>query len=195
MNPQEIADAAGLQQIATQVVHAPYHSQCITCAAPEPRDIVWPNLTHSPMNIRVREALVMAFMVILFFFWLIPVTTLASLLSYAEVKKAAPWLGQLIDLNPKIRALVQTSLPSLAVIALNGLLPFLLEGADHHAIPHNSPMLICHCCSQVYLTFKVFAHGAGLRTHYSRSTSNSNCIFAVCSHLRLDPIGTSSSCL
>lgn len=70
----------------------------------------------------------MAFMLILFFFWLIPVTTLASLLSYAEVKKAAPWLGRLIDLNPKIRALVQTSLPSLAVIALNGLLPFLLEG-------------------------------------------------------------------
>jgi hypothetical protein len=53
------------------------------------------------------------------------------LLSYAEVKKAAPWLGKLIDLNPRIQALVQTSLPSLAVIALNGLLPFLLEGLSY----------------------------------------------------------------
>ncbi|KAG8924084.1 hypothetical protein FRC02_010664 [Tulasnella sp. 418] len=114
-------------QIASQVVHAPYHSQCITCPAPEPRDIVWSNMTHIPSAVRTRELVVLGFMILLLLFWLIPISTLATLLSYEEIKKAAPWLGKFIDSNDTIRALVQNSLPSLAVIGLNGLLPFLLE--------------------------------------------------------------------
>jgi hypothetical protein len=63
------------------------------------------------------------------FFWLFPITFLASLLSYKEIKKAMPWLGELIDKNDKIRAIVQNSLPSVAMISLNALAPFILEGA------------------------------------------------------------------
>ena len=85
-------------------------------------------MTHTRWNLRIRRAFVIAFLVLLFLFWLVPVSTLASLLSYEEIKKAAPWLGRFIDLSPKLRTLVQTSLPSFAVVALNGLLPFLLEG-------------------------------------------------------------------
>lgn len=39
-----------------------------------------------------------------------------------------PWLGEMIDANDRIRAIVQNSLPSMAVILLNALLPFVLEG-------------------------------------------------------------------
>ena len=91
-------------------------------------DIVWFNMTHSPRVMRIRELTVMAFMVLLLLFWIVPISALATLLSYEEIKKAMPWLGRIIDSNDTIRALVQTSLPSLAVISLNGLLPFLLEG-------------------------------------------------------------------
>ncbi|KDQ10670.1 hypothetical protein BOTBODRAFT_35986 [Botryobasidium botryosum FD-172 SS1] len=118
-------------EIATQIVHSPYNAQCVTAHAPEPRDIVWSNMGHSPSMLRVRELLVGAFMVLLFFFWLIPISGLATLLSYKEIKKAAPWLGRLIDHSPKIQALVQTSLPSVAVIGLNGLLPFMLEALSY----------------------------------------------------------------
>ena len=38
------------------------------------------------------------------------------------------WLGRIIDSNDKIRAIVQNSLPSVAMITLNALLPFILEG-------------------------------------------------------------------
>ncbi len=76
--------------------------------------------------------MVYAFLTLLFLFWVIPVTTLSTLLNYEEIKKVAPWLGEILDLSPSMRSLVQTTLPSAAVIALNGLLPFFLEGMIQH---------------------------------------------------------------
>ena len=76
----------------------------------------------------MRDIFVMGCMCLLLFFWVFPITALASLLSYKEIKKDMPWLGQLIDSNDKIRAIVQNSLPSVAMITLNALLPFILEG-------------------------------------------------------------------
>lgn len=75
-----------------------------------------------------KELIVMGMMGILLFFWIFPITALASLLSYKEIKKTMPWLGRIIDSNERIRAIVQNSLPSVAVITLNALLPFVLEG-------------------------------------------------------------------
>jgi hypothetical protein len=85
-------------------------------------------MTFSPRSRQLRELTVLAFMVLLFFFWAVPVTTLAGFLSYKEIKKTLPWLAKLIDKNDTIRAVVQNSLPSVAMISLNAALPFLLEG-------------------------------------------------------------------
>ena len=68
-------------------------------------------------------AIVLGSIALLFFFWVIPFTGLASLLSYKEIKKTMPWLGRLIDSNEKIRAIVQNSLPSMVMIILNAFLP------------------------------------------------------------------------
>jgi calcium permeable stress-gated cation channel len=114
-------------EIAAQVVHAPYHSQAITHLAPEPRDIVWANMAHSRTSLRFRELLVLGVMGLLFFFWVFPITALASLLSYKEIKKVAPWLGRLIDSSDQLKAIVQNSLPSVAMSSLNALVPFVLE--------------------------------------------------------------------
>lgn len=78
-----------------------------------------------------REFIVLAAMCLLFFFWVFPVSALASLLSYQEIKKVMPWLWELIDSNEQIRAIVQNSLPSISLITLNALLPFLLEGLTY----------------------------------------------------------------
>lgn len=114
-------------QIAAQVVHAPYHSEAITYLAPEPRDIIWANMSHSRASLRARELLVLGVMSLLLFFWVFPITALASLLSYKEIKKVAPWLGRLIDSSDQVKAIVQNSLPSVAMSSLNALLPFMLE--------------------------------------------------------------------
>lgn len=116
-------------QIATQAVHAPRSSESITCLAPEPRDIIWANMALSNTTLQVREFVVLGLMCLLLFFWVFPVTALAGLLSYKEIKKVAPWLGRLIDSSPQIKAIVQNSLPSIALISLMALLPFILECA------------------------------------------------------------------
>jgi hypothetical protein len=67
-------------------------------------------------------------MALLLFFWIFPITALAGLLSYKEIKKTMPWLGELVDKNDKIRAIVQNSLPSVAMSSLNALAPFIIEG-------------------------------------------------------------------
>ena len=85
-------------------------------------------MTHSTNAIRARELIVLISLVLLFFFWIIPITGLAGLLSYKEIKKTWPWLGRVIDKNPQIQAIVQNSLPSVAMMSLNALVPFLLEG-------------------------------------------------------------------
>lgn len=85
-------------------------------------------MTHSLASIRAREVIVLGIICLLFFFWVFPTAALASLLSYEEIKKAMPWLGRLIDSNEQIRAIVQNLLPSVAIITLNALLPFILEG-------------------------------------------------------------------
>ncbi|KAJ7621119.1 hypothetical protein FB45DRAFT_838884 [Roridomyces roridus] len=118
-------------QIAIQAVHAPAPLQCTTYPAPEPRDIVWSNMTPSQLNIQTRDLFVMGMIALLFFTWLLPITALASLLSYSEIKKTMPWLGRLIDSNDKVRAIVQNSLPSVAMITLNAMLPFILEGLTY----------------------------------------------------------------
>ena len=82
----------------------------------------------SPKTVLTRECIVLAAMGVLLFFWMIPVTALAGLLSYKEIKKTWPALARLIDSNEQIRAIVQNSLPSVAMISLNACLPFLLEG-------------------------------------------------------------------
>lgn len=109
-------------------MHTSTPFQLDTRLAPEPRDIVWANVGHSTGALRFREAIALGSLTLLFFFWVIPITGLASLLSYKEITKAMPWLGHLVDSNEKIRAIVQNSLPSVALITLNALLPFVIEG-------------------------------------------------------------------
>ncbi|KZT54255.1 DUF221-domain-containing protein [Calocera cornea HHB12733] len=118
-------------QVASQVVHAPHNGQSITVTAPEPRDVIWANMSYSQAARNVRELIVFGAMIVLLFFWVIPVTTLATLLSYKEIQKSAPWLGRLIDQSPRFRAIVQNSLPSVAVISFNALLPMILEGLSY----------------------------------------------------------------
>ncbi|PFH48588.1 hypothetical protein AMATHDRAFT_65071 [Amanita thiersii Skay4041] len=118
-------------QIAVQAAHGQTPGQLNSFLAPEPRDIVWSNMSLSSTNLRVRDLFVLGVMAMLFLFWIFPITALASLLSYKEIKKAMPWLGELIDSNPQIRAIVQNSLPSVAMITLNAMLPFMLEALTY----------------------------------------------------------------
>ncbi|KAG9092916.1 hypothetical protein FRC07_011565, partial [Ceratobasidium sp. 392] len=118
-------------QIATQVEHNFPSTHIITAPAPEPRDIYWPNVPLSPNATLFREFIVLGFMATLLGFWSVPMASLTTLLSYKEMKKVMPWLAELVDKDARIQAIVQNSLPSLSVTALNSLLPFLLEALSY----------------------------------------------------------------
>ncbi|KZT73615.1 DUF221-domain-containing protein [Daedalea quercina L-15889] len=118
-------------QIAAQAVHFPTARCCITHLAPEPRDIVWSNISYSPPNLRIRDWIVVSAIAVLLLFWTVPTSALASLLSYEEIKKVWPWLGSVIDASPQVRAVVQNSLPSVAIAIINAVLPFLLEALTY----------------------------------------------------------------
>ncbi|KAJ7889888.1 hypothetical protein B0H14DRAFT_2691190 [Mycena olivaceomarginata] len=77
-------------QVAIQAVHAPSPLQCRTYPAPEPRDIVWSNMTPSALAIQTRDIFALGMIALLFLFWLFPITALAGLLSYDEIKKTMP---------------------------------------------------------------------------------------------------------
>ncbi|WVQ74072.1 hypothetical protein IAR50_003655 [Cryptococcus sp. DSM 104548] len=120
---EDVRDA----QTACQVTHYPHHSQVLTVPAPEPRDVLWSHISMSAREMSIRDLTVMAFMALLLATWIVPVSSLATLLSYQEIKKVLPGLARVIDGSPRLAAIVQNSLPSLALITFNGLLPFLLE--------------------------------------------------------------------
>ncbi|EIW68814.1 hypothetical protein TREMEDRAFT_31663, partial [Tremella mesenterica DSM 1558] len=114
-------------QTACQVVHYPHHTQVVTEPAPEPRDVVWSKVSMPTTEHHIRDVVIMALVTLLLLLWTIPVGSVATLLSYNEIKKVMPWLARLLDSSPRLAAIVQNSLPSLAIITFNGLLPFLLE--------------------------------------------------------------------
>ncbi|KAF8128423.1 hypothetical protein EV363DRAFT_1221606 [Boletus edulis] len=139
-------------QIAVQTAHSSDSWEIKTHPAPEPRDIVWSNIEHTRGSLLCRELLVLGAVGLLMFFWIFPITALASLLSYKEIKKVMPWLGQIIDSNDKIRAIVQNSLPSVAMITLNAMLPFILEGLTY-AQGYRARSLIEYSTMRKYFLF------------------------------------------
>jgi len=115
-------------------------------------------MPHSNGSLRTREIMVIGFMGVLFLFWLAPISLLTTLLSYEEIKKAAPWLGRLIDSDETIRALVQNAVPTLTVVVLNSLLPFVLESTSFNSL-----------CMLHVLTFIINAVLCYMQGHKARS--------------------------
>ncbi|GAA5902674.1 hypothetical protein JCM6882_004039 [Rhodosporidiobolus microsporus] len=114
-------------QIAAQTVHYPSPTEFHTELAPEPRDIHWFNLNLSASSVFVRQVLVLLTLLVLLSVWSIPVAALASLLSWDTINDVAPRFANLLSKSPRLRGFVQTSLPSLAMVAFNNFVPIFLE--------------------------------------------------------------------
>lgn len=118
-------------QVAAQTVHYPLPSYAKTNLAPEPRDIIWSNVSIPSNERRVRQLLVSAFTFALFVFYIPPLTFLASFLSPKTIKKYLPGLYDLLKKDERLMAFVSNSLPSVVLIGFNGLLPLVLEWTAH----------------------------------------------------------------
>jgi len=118
-------------QVAAQTVHYPLPAYAKTNLAPEPRDIIWSNVSIPSNERRIRQLLVSAFTFALFAFYIPPLAFLASFLSPGTIKKYLPGLYDLLSKDERLMALVSNSLPSVVLIAFNALLPLVLEWTAH----------------------------------------------------------------
>lgn len=122
---------ASSAQIASQTVHYPLPGFCSTSLAPEPRDIVWSNVSLPPGERRTRQLMVSVLIIFIFITYLPPLFFLASLLSTDAIAKYAPWLMKLLDRDERLKALVTNFLPSIVLSGFNALMPLFLEWSGY----------------------------------------------------------------
>ncbi|EON97141.1 putative duf221-domain-containing protein [Phaeoacremonium minimum UCRPA7] len=120
-------DSIAACQMATQALVDPRPGQLLTKLAPSPSDIVWRNTYASKNSRRVKSWLITIFVSILSIVWLIPVASLAGLLSICTIKKVWPELAASLKRHDITRALVQTGLPTIVVSLLNVAVPYVYD--------------------------------------------------------------------
>ncbi|KAL1890529.1 hypothetical protein Sste5346_008199 [Sporothrix stenoceras] len=120
-------DSVAACQMAIQAVLDPRPGELLAKLAPAPSDVIWPNTYVSRTSRRTRAWIITIFITVLSIIWLIPVASLASLLSLCTIQKWAPKLAEQLSQHDVTKALVQTGLPTTVVSLLNVAVPYLYE--------------------------------------------------------------------
>ncbi|KAI9216629.1 hypothetical protein BC828DRAFT_409269 [Blastocladiella britannica] len=114
------------ETIATQALVHGSITELRISRAPAPADVVYGNLDVDAKGRVVRSALVAAAIFFLIFFWAVPIGAIASLMELDELRKIMPGVVAWIETYPRVRSLVEGTLPTLAVSIFMSLLPTLL---------------------------------------------------------------------
>lgn len=120
-------DSIAACQMATQALIDPRPGQLLTKYAPAPSDVVWRNTYASRKSRVIKSWIITIFISILSVLWLIPVATIAGLLSLCTIKRVFPGVADFLSDHEIIKALVQTGLPTAVVSLLNIAIPFLYD--------------------------------------------------------------------
>ncbi|KAK6087272.1 hypothetical protein SCUP234_01903 [Seiridium cupressi] len=120
-------DSIAACQMAIQALVDPRPGQVLAKPAPAPSDVIWKN-TYAPMwRRRLQAWVITAFITVLTVLWIVPVATLAGLLSICTIEKASPALAEALLRHEITKALVQTALPVGVVSLLSVLVPYLYD--------------------------------------------------------------------
>ena len=125
-------DSVAACQMAIQAVLDPRPGELLARLAPAPSDVIWHNTYTSRTVRRSRAWIITVFITVLSIVWLIPVASLASLLSLCTIQKWAPSLAKTLSQHDITKALVQTGLPTAVVSLLNVAVPYLYEYLSNH---------------------------------------------------------------
>ncbi len=125
-------DSVAACQMAIQAVLDPRPGELLARMAPAPSDVIWHNTYASRAARRTRAWAITIFITALTIVWLIPVASLASLLSLCTIQKWAPDLAESLSQHDVTKALVQTGLPTAVVSLLNVAVPYLYEYLSNH---------------------------------------------------------------
>ncbi|CAM9535056.1 unnamed protein product [Scytosiphon promiscuus] len=111
--------------VARQVLHGAAPGRMAAQESPEPRDIYWFNTRVTQVQRKRRRILVEAFLLLLYVFYVVPVTLLYLLLSEDSVTSYADWIADLYDNSSVFAALVQLLQPMALLVLMNTLPPLI----------------------------------------------------------------------
>lgn len=117
--------------------------------APESRDILWENLNVSPELRNARTISSNATFLLLLIFWLVPVAFISSLTNLDELGRRIPFLEDIVDASPGLKAFLQGFLPTLGLTIFMALLPHVLRYM--HRI--RAPVSASHLANLVFRRF------------------------------------------
>uniref|UniRef100_A0A9I9CQL0 CSC1-like protein ERD4 n=1 Tax=Cucumis melo TaxID=3656 RepID=A0A9I9CQL0_CUCME len=110
---------------AAQNLHAQIVDKWTVLAAPEPRQIIWPNLYINFIQRQVRQYVVYVIVALTIFFYMIPITAVSAVTTLENLKKFLPFLKPVVNIGA-LKAILEAYLPQLALIIFLALLPKLL---------------------------------------------------------------------
>eukprot|EP00850_Spirogloea_muscicola_P000569 SM000002S05649 [mRNA] locus=s2:1374426:1379090:- [translate_table: standard] len=140
--------------IASQIVHAQHAETWITSPAPEPREVIWENLTI-PLTERIARQIIANFIVFLTVcFYMIPITFATSLTTIDNFRKIFPFAKRLINM-PVLKNALEAYLPPLILATALTFIPvFMTYLSRFEGYPQEST--VTRATMEKYFYFIIF---------------------------------------
>ncbi|XVE88446.1 hypothetical protein DITRI_Ditri19aG0070500 [Diplodiscus trichospermus] len=124
--------------LVAQSLHAQLVDKWTVMEAPEPRQIIWSNLTIKFFERIIRQYIVYVIVFLTIVFYMIPIGLISAFTTLENLKELLPFLKPIVD-QDAIKRVLEAYLPQLALIIFLALLPtFLLFLSKAEGIPSES---------------------------------------------------------
>ncbi|XP_057537314.1 CSC1-like protein ERD4 [Amaranthus tricolor] len=110
---------------AAQSIHAPMIDTWTVEDAPEPRQLIWSNLSLNYYAREVRKYVVYVIVALTISFFMIPIGILSAFTTLQNLTKILPFIKPVVEI-PAIRTVLEAYLPQLALIIFLAMLPKVL---------------------------------------------------------------------
>lgn len=110
---------------AAQSLHAQIVDTWSVFDAPEPRQLIWPNLKIKFFQRELRQYVVCFVVALTIFFYMIPITFISAVTTLKNLVKLLPFIKPIVRIKA-LRTVLEAYLPQLALIIFLALLPKLL---------------------------------------------------------------------
>ncbi|WVY92924.1 hypothetical protein V8G54_032012 [Vigna mungo] len=110
---------------AAQSLHAQMVDTWSVFDAPEPSQLIWPNLKIKYFQRELRQYLVYVIVALTIFFYMIPITFISAFTTLDNLVKYLPFIKPIVRIKA-LRTVLEAYLPQLALIIFLALLPKLL---------------------------------------------------------------------
>jgi hypothetical protein len=110
---------------ASQSLHAQTVDRWSVFDAPEPSQLLWPNLKIKYFEREVRQYVVYLIVALAIFFYMIPITFVSAFTTLKNLVKILPFIKPIVNLGA-LRTILEAYLPQLALIIFLAMLPKLL---------------------------------------------------------------------